>query len=74
MFEAPTWFYKTGITWLAYLGGHQSHFRMVGGLESGRSLTHLAELVLLADELGLFPDAELTAARINAVMRVHGIE
>src|ERR1700730_5515989 len=29
IFKAPTRFYKTGVVFLAYLNGHQSHFRMV---------------------------------------------
>ena len=32
LFEAPTFNYKTGIVFLAFLNGHQDHFRMVGGL------------------------------------------
>ncbi len=35
IFAAPTPYYKTGVVFLAYLNGHQQHFRMVGGLESG---------------------------------------
>ena len=37
LFEAPTFNYKTGIVFLAFLNGHQEHFRMVGGMESARS-------------------------------------
>ncbi len=46
--------------------GHQDHFTMVGGLQSGRSPVHLAELLVLADEAGLLPDADLAAARARA--------
>ena len=42
IFKAPTRFYKTGIVFMAYLNCHQSHFRIVGGQESARSLVHLA--------------------------------
>src|SRR6266571_1468549 len=38
VFGAPTRFYKTGVVFAAYLNGHQSHFRMVGGLASARSI------------------------------------
>ena len=31
IFEAPTYAYKTGIVFLAYLNGHQERFRMVAG-------------------------------------------
>ena len=43
IFQAPTRFYKTGIVFLAWLNGHQSHFAMVGGQQSARSLGHFAE-------------------------------
>src|SRR5690606_17405389 len=32
IFETPTYNYKTGIVFLAYLNGFQEHFRMVAGL------------------------------------------
>ena len=72
-FGAPTSYYKTGIVFLAYLNGHQDHFRMVGGLESGRSAVHLAELFVLADRAGLLRDAELAVDRVRRVMAVAGI-
>ena len=37
IFAAPTRFYKTGVVFLAWLNGHQSHFTMVGGQQSARS-------------------------------------
>ena len=74
IFEAPTYFYKTGIVFLAYLNGHQHHFRMVGGLESGRSTVHLAELFVLADRAGLLGDAEIAVDRMRKVMSIFGVE
>src|SRR2546422_4798026 len=53
VFGAPTRFYKTGVVFAAYLNGHQSHFRMVGGLEGARSIAHLAEQFVLMDRAGL---------------------
>jgi hypothetical protein len=73
VFGAPTFYYKTGIVFLAYLNGHQNHFRMVGGLESGRSAAHLASLFVLADKAGLLRDPELAVKRIRLVMAVAGI-
>ncbi|HEY5853709.1 MAG TPA: DUF993 family protein [Aldersonia sp.] len=73
IFAAPTQYYKVGVAWLAYLNGRQDHFRMLGGFETGRSLTHLAELIRVADEIGLFTDPEFTAARAAAYFAVHGI-
>jgi hypothetical protein len=72
-FGAPTFYYKTGVVFLAYLNGHQDHFRMVGGLESGRSAVHLAELFVLADGAGLLRDAEVSVDRIRHVMALAGI-
>ncbi|GAA2256520.1 hypothetical protein GCM10010145_25970 [Streptomyces ruber] len=74
LFQAPTRFYKTGVVFLAWLAGHQSHFTMVGGLQSARSLPHLARAYELADGLGLFPDPALAEARIKDLLRVYGVE
>ncbi|WP_225962794.1 DUF993 family protein [Actinomadura algeriensis] len=74
LFETPTFYYKTGVVFLAWLAGHQRHFRMVGGLESARSVPHLARLFELADAAGLFPDPELAAGRMRAWLTVQGIE
>jgi hypothetical protein len=73
IFQAPTYSYKTGIVFLAYLNGHQTHFRMVGGKESARSVVHLAELYRLADAAGLLVDGELAADRMRQILRVAGI-
>jgi hypothetical protein len=42
IFGAPTFHYKTGVVFLAYLNGHQAHFRMVSGMESARPILHLS--------------------------------
>ena len=73
VFAAPTRFYKTGVVFLAWLNGHQSHFTMVGGQQSARSLVHLAQLVRLADAAGLIADPARAAARLRALLSVHGI-
>jgi len=73
IFRAPTRFYKTGVVFAAYLNGHQSHFRLVGGLESARSIVHLAELFVLADRAGILRDPELAAERMRRVLAVSGI-
>lgn len=72
LFQAPTRYYKTGVVLLAWLAGHQDHFTMVGGLQSARSLPHLAKAYELADRLGLFPDPELAESRMRALLAVHG--
>ena len=74
VFGAPTRFYKTGVVFAAYLNGHQSHFRMVGGLESARSIVHLSEQFRLMDAAGLLRDPEVATARMRRVLAVAGIE
>ena len=73
IFRAPTRFYKTGVVFMAYLNGHQDHFVMVGGQQSTRSVSHLAEIFRLADKAGLLADPGDAAARMKRVMAVYGI-
>ncbi|RNG20780.1 dihydrodipicolinate synthase family protein [Streptomyces botrytidirepellens] len=73
LFQTPTRYYKTGVVFLAWLAGHQSHFTMVGGLQSARSLPHLARAYELADGLGLFPDPALAESRMKHLLSVHGV-
>ncbi|WP_406154470.1 dihydrodipicolinate synthase family protein [Streptomyces sp. NBC_01023] len=73
LFQTPTRFYKTGVVFLAWLAGHQSHFTMVGGLQSARSLPHLARAYELADRLGLFPDPALAESRMKSLLSVYGV-
>jgi hypothetical protein len=73
IFKAPTRFYKTGVVFLAYLNGHQDHFRMVGGQEGARSAVHLSELFLLADRAGLLLDPERAAGRMRPVLKLAGV-
>ncbi|WP_197358245.1 DUF993 family protein, partial [Streptomyces clavuligerus] len=73
LFGPPTRHYKTGVVLLAWLAGHQSHFAMVGGLQSARSLPHLARAYELADGLGLFPDPALAEARMRSLLAVYGV-
>ena len=68
IFETPTFYYKTGIVFLAYLNGQQDHFEMVGGLADKRSLEHLVELFKLADKAGLLSNPELAVERMEKVL------
>ncbi|MBT4043392.1 MAG: dihydrodipicolinate synthase family protein [Rhodospirillaceae bacterium] len=74
IFKAPTRFYKTGVVFMAWLNGHQDHFVMVGGQQSARSLSHLAELFRLADAAGLLRDPDMAASRMATVLAMHGVE
>lgn len=73
LFQRPTRFYKTGVVLLAWLAGHQEHFTMVGGLQSARSLPHLARAYELADGLGLFPDPDRAETRMKSLLAVYGV-
>jgi len=73
IFKAPTRFYKTGVVFLAYLNGLQDHFTMIGGQQSTRSLTHLAELFRLADKARVLADPDLATDRMKQVLAVHGV-
>ncbi|MFD3338416.1 dihydrodipicolinate synthase family protein [Streptomyces anthocyanicus] len=73
LFRAPTRYYKTGVVFLAWLAGHQSHFTMVGGLQSARSLPHLARAYELADGLGLFPDPKPAEERMRNLLALYGV-
>ncbi|MEU9134697.1 dihydrodipicolinate synthase family protein [Streptomyces sp. NPDC048404] len=73
LFQPPTRFYKTGVVLLAWLAGHQDHFAMVGGLQSARSLPHLARAYELADGLGLLPDPHRAEARMKTLLALYGV-
>jgi hypothetical protein len=74
LFSAPTYHYKTGITFLAFINGHQDHFRMLDGAESSRSIGHLSRLLVLADEAGLLVDPELAIIRMGQLLSLSGID
>lgn len=73
IFRAPTRFYKTGVVFMAWLNGHQSHFSMVGGQHSTRSLPHLCEIFRLADQAHLLEQPDLATHRMQTLLAVHGV-
>jgi hypothetical protein len=73
IFAAPTQHYKTGVVFLAWLNGFQSHFRMVRGSESARSIAHLCELFVLADKAGVLLNPDLAAYRMKAFLITAGV-
>jgi hypothetical protein len=73
IFATPTWFYKTGVAFLAWLNGHQPAFSMVGGLHAGRSIPHLSRIVELANGCGALERPELALERWRTLLAVHGI-
>jgi hypothetical protein len=74
LFEHPTFYYKTGVAFLAWLNGRQAGFAMVGGLQAGRSVPHLVRAFELADRAGLLLDPELAARRMGRYLAVQGFE
>jgi hypothetical protein len=74
VFQAPTRFYKTGIVFLAWINGHQSHFTMVGGQQSARSILHFTEAFRLADAAGLIERPKLAVERMKHLLALHGID
>jgi hypothetical protein len=73
IFEAPTYHYKTGIAFLAWLSGHQPGFTMVGGMQSARGVVHLGRLFALANDARLLPDPELAAHRLRVWLEGAGV-
>jgi hypothetical protein len=74
VFSAPTYHYKTGVAFLAWLNGHQKAFTMVGGMHSARSLPHLSRTIELAAATGNLEDPALAAERWPGMLRLAGYE
>ena len=74
IFTPPTRFYKTGVVFMAWLNGHQTHFTMVNGQQSARNIVHLAELFRLADAASLLRDPDVAVARMRTLLALHGVE
>jgi hypothetical protein len=65
IFEPPTYHYKAGVAFLAWLNGLQPQFVMLGGLERARSAGHLIRLFELAAAAGSLTKPELAAKRVG---------
>jgi len=74
IFQTPTYAYKTGVVFMAYLNGHQPHFRMIAGAEGQRSIIHFAELFVMADEAGLLQNPDLAVERMKLLLRQAGVQ
>lgn len=74
VFAAPTFFYKTGVAFLAWLNGHQPAFQMVGGLHSARSLPHLSRIVELANASLALERPGLARERWHGMLRLNGVD
>jgi Protein of unknown function (DUF993) len=65
VFEEPTFYYKVGVAFLAWLNGLQPQFAMVDGLETRRSPAHLIRVFELAAAAGALRDPALAADRMT---------
>lgn len=74
IFSHPTYFYKTGVAFLAWLNGHQPSFQMVAGHHSSRSLPHLSTILELADSANVLENPRLASERWKALLRVNGVD
>jgi len=73
IFQSPTYLYKTGIVFLAWLNGQQKHFHMLGAAQSGRSVSHLAKLLVLAEDAGVLLDPDLACHRMQLLLELAGV-
>ncbi len=73
IFRAPTRYYKTGVVFLAWLNGFQSHFTMLGGAQSMRPLPYFVDCFKLADQSGLLREPDLAVTRMKSLLSLYGI-
>jgi hypothetical protein len=75
IFEPPTYHYKVGVAFLAWLNGLQPDFAMLGGLQRRRPARHLIRVFELAAAARALTDPELAAERMTGLLaRVAGPE
>jgi hypothetical protein len=65
LFEAPTYHYKVGVAFLAWLNGLQPWFSMLGGLQRRRPAWHLIRVFELAAAARALTDPELAVGRMG---------
>jgi hypothetical protein len=68
IFEPPTYHYKVGVAFLAWLNGLQSHFSMLGGLHRQRPTGHLIRVFELAAAARALTSPEQAAERMTALL------
>ncbi|HEY6294067.1 MAG TPA: DUF993 family protein [Streptosporangiaceae bacterium] len=68
IFEAPTYHYKVGVAFLAWLNGLQPWFAMLGGLQRRRPARHLIRVFELAAAARALVDPELAAGRMGELV------
>jgi hypothetical protein len=68
VFAPPTYNYKVGVAFLAWLNGLQPHFAMLDGLQARRQPEHLIRVFELAAQAGALLDPDLAVARMTAYL------
>jgi len=68
IFEEPTYYYKAGVAFLAWLNGLQPRFSMLDGLERRRPAGHLIRVFELAAAAGALTDPDLAVSRMTAFL------
>jgi uncharacterized protein DUF993 len=69
IFEPPTYYYKAGVAFLAWLNGLQPRFSMLDGLERSRPAGHLIRVFELAAAAGALADPDLAVSRMSEFLR-----
>ncbi len=71
IFAEPTYYYKAGVAFLAWLNGLQPRFLMLDGLERKRSADHLTRVFELAAAAGALTDPDVAVSRMTAFLKEH---
>lgn len=73
IFAEPTYDYKVGVAFLAWLNGFQPKFAMLAGLQNRRLPAHLIGVFELAAAAGAFPDPDLAVSRMVEYLATVGM-
>jgi hypothetical protein len=68
IFEPPTYHYKVGVAFLAWLNGLQPHFAMLAGLQRRRSARHLIRVFELAAAAQALTQPDLAVERMTTLI------
>jgi Protein of unknown function (DUF993) len=68
LFEPPTYEYKAGVAFVAWLNGFQPHFAMIEGFERRRSVEHLVRLFQRAVDARALLHPELAVSRMSELL------
>jgi Protein of unknown function (DUF993) len=71
IFEPPTYNYKTGVAFMAWLNGFQPRFSMLDGFERRRPAGHLIRVFELAAAAGALTDPDMAVSRMSAFLSEH---